>query len=164
MREGYKRDTIWGNFTGHGIDTLYVISEIDTTVEDPLFSCKYYAVSNNKSIPKMQIHGCCELSPKLVYEGDLDQNGTDEWGYLHTWMMSQWRYYRVLTLKNNKWYYLLDDEKLSSPEWFRCSGNEIVARADSPGFVKINYGTFGPDFIVCDTVVKAGFYKITDSD
>ena len=155
-----ERDTIWGNFTGRGIDTLWVVSEIDTTLDDPIDMCKYYAVSNNKMIPKIELYGCCDYSPKLVYEGDLDQNGTDEWGYLHTWMMSQWRYYRVFTLSNNTWYYLVEDDKLSTPEWFRCSGKEIVEPADKPGYVIIHYGTFGPDLDFGDTVIKAKYVKI----
>ena len=155
-----ERDTIWGNFTGKGIDTIWVESEFDTTAEDFHFMCKYYAVSNNKSIPKIELVGCCSSSPKLVYEGDLDQNGTDEWGYLDTWIASQWRNYQVFTLSNNVWHYLIEDEKLFTPRWFRGSGKEIVEPADKPGYVIIHYGTYGPDFDFGDTVVKAKFAKI----
>ncbi|MBR5984342.1 MAG: hypothetical protein IK025_11570 [Bacteroidales bacterium] len=157
-----ERDTIWGNFTGNGIDTLYIVSEFDTTANDYDEMFKYYAVSSNKSIPKVRMYGNWQ-QPKLVFEGDLDQNGTDEWGYLHTWLNSQWRYYRVFTLVKHTWRYLIDDENLSTPEWFRCSGKEIVEPADSAGYVKLNYGTFGSTSCeIRDTIVKATYSKIKD--
>ena len=69
-----ERDTIVGNFTGHGLDTLYIISvksDYDTTKEwNGLLweeSCVYYAVSNNRRIPKNELSGCCSASPKLVF-------------------------------------------------------------------------------------------------
>lgn len=157
-----ERDTIWGNFTGEGIDTIYIEFVFDTTANDYDEMYKYYAVSPNKSIPKIEIHGC-RIAPKLVFEGDLDQNGTDEWGYLHTWMTGQWRHYRVYTLVDNAWRYLFDDENLSSPEWFRCSGKEIVEPADSAGYVKLNYGTFeATSMEERDTIIKASFLEIED--
>ena len=157
-----ERDTIVGNFTGKGIDTIYVVrSEPDTTKEWEE-SVSYYAVSNNKLIPTVKLYGCPEYSPRLVYEGDLDGNGTDEWGYLHTWLNSQWRYYRVFTLVNGEWRYLVESNKLSTPEWFRCSGQEIIEPADKKGYVRIHYGTFGPDLDAYDTVEKVTFNKIND--
>ncbi len=157
-----ERDTIVGNFTGRGLDTLYVVqSEPDTTQywEEAI---SYYAVSNNKKIPPMRLYGHVRVAPHIVFEGDLDGNGTDEWGYLHTWMSSQWRYYRVFTLVNGEWRYLVESDKLDTPEWFRCSGQEVIEPAGKPGFVKIHYGTFGPNLDSYDTIEMVTFSKLTD--
>ena len=157
-----ERDTIVGNFTGKGLDTLYVVaSERDTSV-DFESSVKYYAVSNNPKIPRVELYGHPSVALRLVYEGDLDGNGTDEWGYLHTWLNSQWRYYRVFTLANGRWRYLLESDKLDTPMWFRESGKEVVEPSGKKGYVKINYGTFGPEFEMLDTIEKVTFAKITD--
>ena len=64
-------------------------------------------------------------------EGDVDGNGTDEWGYLYTWMSSQWRQYRIYTFDSRTWtwkhhYY---GKLLSTPEYVRANGKEIVEKA-----------------------------------
>ena len=114
-----EQDTIVGNFTGKGIDTLYV-----EMVENPKYNVqnddmeqmyKYYLSSNNKSIPKIELYGCDAAPPKLVKEGDLDRNGNCEVGYIHTWTMSQWRYYRIFTLVKNEWRYLVEGDYLDTP-------------------------------------------------
>ena len=97
-----------GNFTGKGIDILYV----EKVVEDsgPLsirHGCRYYIASPNKYIPKIEIQGTNVAPPKLVNEGDLDGNGTCEVGYLDTWDCSQWRYYSIFT--NRKYVFFISD-------------------------------------------------------
>lgn len=149
-----ERDTIVGNFTGNGIDTLFVKKvvdfEKDVTDEDRI---KYYATSNNPAIPDMEMFGCIELQPKLVYEGDVDGNGRDEWGYLHTWMNSQWRQYRIFTLKDNKWVFLIYTTLLDNDESFRTSGVDIVEKGPSKGLVKLNYKI---PYITKDELEKRG--------
>ena len=157
-----EKDTIVGNFTGSGIDTIYIVEKERDTTNDWEESVSYYAVSNNKRLPSIKLYGYPGCPPRLVFEGDLDGNGTDEWGYLHTWMNSQWRYYRVFSLVKGEWRYLVESNKLDTPEWFRCSGQEIIEPACSKGYVKIHYGTFGPDLDCYDTVEKVTFSKIND--
>ena len=99
-----ERDTIVGNFTGLGIDTLYV-KKVENTGERSGLSFSYTMVSTNPEIPNIELFGIPEAPPKLVLEGDLDQNGTCEVGYLHTWNCSQWRYYRIFTLVDGEWRY-----------------------------------------------------------
>ena len=154
-------DTIWGNFTGKGVDTLYVVTIVDTTKEWDE-ATTYYAMSNNKNIPKMELFGCSLYQPKLVFEGDLDGDGKDEWGYLHTWMTSQWRYYRVFSLVNGHWRYLIESDRLNTPIFFRSSSKEVVEPGDKPGYVRINYGDYGAHPEILDTMEKATYSKITD--
>lgn len=38
----------------------------------------------------------------FVYDGDLDGNGTDEWGYVTEWDTSNWMCYHAFTNVNGK--------------------------------------------------------------
>lgn len=164
-----EQDTIVGNFTGLGIDTLYVMTEFDEKVEDIEERVKYYAKSNNPDLPAIKLFGCKSVSPALVYEGDVDGDGKDEWGYLHTWIMSQWRQYRIYNYdsKRKKWRFLYYDTDingkhlLSTPEYVRGSGVDIVEKGPRPGFIKINYGTNHPDYLIRDTIVKPTYTPIS---
>lgn len=161
-----EQDTIIGNFTGRGLDTLYVVW--DSTKEDGE-KWQFYAISNNTSIPKLNLWGHHPLQPKLVNEGDLDGNGTCEVGYLHTWINSQWRYYRILTLVDGEWRYLVEGDYLDTPEWFRQSGIDIAEKGPQKGEVLIHYAYEGPNETqteriaeIRDTIVKPIYLKIDD--
>jgi SanA protein len=159
-----ERDTIVGNFTGKGIDTIYVYTENHyPELNDYDQYTSYYAKSNNPEIPTIELWGCDQVAPKLVYEGDVDSNGKDEWGYLHTWVNSQWRTYRIYTLVGNEWRFLIDNhELLSTYEAFRSSGVDIVEKGDRKGYVKINYAKWDiDDSDIHDTIVAATYTKIT---
>lgn len=107
MKGHDEKGEIVGNFTGLGIDTLYIDDEVVVEDED---GCYYYVKSNNPEIPTIQIYGA--YYPSLVFEGDVDGDGKDEWGTLSTWMNSQWRLYSIYNYDNKtkKWRYLYDDE------------------------------------------------------
>lgn len=168
-----EQDTIVGNFTGNGIDTLYI-----EMVENPKYDVRnddmeqmyiYYLSSNNKNIPKIELYGCDAAPPKLVNEGDLDGNGTCEVGYIHTWTMSQWRYYRIFTLVKNEWRYLVEGDYLDTPEWFRHSGVDVAEPGKKKGTVLIHHYYEGYDEIkeeriaeIRDTIVTPTFNIIDD--
>ena len=119
-----EQDTIIGNFTGNGIDTLYVERVVACNcnvekgynkeehfaheIDDELV--KYYLTSTNPALGKVELFGYASLSPRLVNEGDLDGNGTCEVGYLPVWRLSQWRIYHLFTFIDGKWKYLIDPE------------------------------------------------------
>ena len=155
-----ERDTIIGNFTGKGLDTLYVVC--DTTKGDG-DKWQYYAKSNNKAIPKLNMWGYHSIQPKLVNEGDLDGNGTCDVGYLHTWINSQWRTYRVFSLINGHWCYLINPshEYMETGELIRGSSKEIV-EPYKKGWVKVNYQTQGVGATFKDTIVKPDYSPIDD--
>lgn len=164
-----EQDTIVGNFTGLGIDTLYVKTVFDENAEDIEDRVKYYARSNNPDLPAIELFGCTSARPQLVYEGDVDSDGKDEWGYLHTWISSQWRQYRIYNYDSDrkKWrflYYDTDDNGenlLSTPEYVRGSGVDLVEKGPHPGLIKINYGTCHPDYLILDTIVKPTYTPIS---
>ncbi len=156
-----ERDTIFGRFNGRNIDTLHIetrkVKSGDTTK-----TVEYYAVSSRKTMPEVKLKGTPHRAPKLVYEGDLDGNGTDEWGYLATGVSSQWRTYSVFTLQKGRWCYLVKSNRLETTDWFRCSGKEVVEKGGKKGFVKINYGfATSENSKILDTIVKVSFTPIT---
>ena len=174
--KGHLEETsITGNFTGLGIDTLYIKEEINLSFIEqenenpdhlsPAYLSKYtqfFVTSNNPIIPKFEIYGYYLQPPKLVYEGDLDSDGKDEWGYLVTGENSQWRQYNVFNydLKNKKWRYLYKDsnpdEFLSTRQSIRESGKEIVEKGEKKGEIKINYADYHDIFR--DTLVHTNYH------
>lgn len=159
-----EQDTIFGNFTGKGIDTLFVemVSPAPSdTTSNHLLDTHFYIASTNKKIPKVEIIGVIQTPPKLVNEGDLDGNGTCEVGYLPTWVNSQWRWYRILTFHNGEWRYLIDGDYCETAEWFRHSGAEVAEPGPRKGTVLVHYGVELKS-IIKDTIVQATYSKITD--
>lgn len=166
-----EKDTIIGKFNGKTVDTLFVISKIVDKTEDNFYGTeKFYISSNNKNIPQIELYGIGSDPPKIVNEGDLDGNGTCEVGYLHTGENSQWRQYRIFTLVNGHWRYLVDniiikgddEDCLITPEWFRASGVEIAEPGPKKGWVKINYATRSINAEIKDTIVRPTFSRIRD--
>lgn len=172
--KGHKEEpSIVGNFTGERIDTIYIAYEIDKyrlsnaqrkkygfglvgggNVEEGEL---YYAVSNNPELPPVELF--CPNG--LVYEGDVDGDGKDEWGYLYWWMSSQWRQYRIYTFDTNSgtWKHLYYGDLLDTPEYVRASGKEIVEKGPRKGLIKINFGAY--DGIVHDTIVSPTYTPIS---
>lgn len=163
-----EQDAIVGNFTGKGIDILYVEKVVEDSGSLSIrHGCRYYIASPNKHIPKIEIQGTNVAPPKLVNEGDLDGNGTCEVGYLDTWDCSQWRYYRIFTLRNGEWRNLIDGDYLSTCGMFRQSGFEVSEPGLAKGTVLVHYFNWdlweaGED--VKDTIVKPTFSRIDMDD
>ena len=180
-----ERDTIMGNFTGKGIDTLYVERVVECEcalnkdydegkhfaheTDDELV--KYYLTSTNPSLGKVELFGYAMLAPRLVNEGDLDGNGTCEVGYLPVWRLSQWRIYHLFTFKDGKWKYLIDPEADVKDEnggqslfetgyFLRGSGYEIATPSGKKGLVRIKYQTQGVNSLIKDTLVAPDYKEI----
>ena len=169
VKRHIEKYTIVGNFIGNHIDTLYVSIKFDekAEIQDKV---KYYAKSNNPLLPTIELYGCLGSQPQLVYEGDVDGDGKDEWGYLHTWTMSQWRQYRIYNYDNSRkeWrflYYDIGGDKeslLNTLEYVRSSGIDIVENGPMPGTIRINYGSGYPKFELRDTIVKPTYTRISN--
>lgn len=163
-----EQDTIIGNFTGNGLDTLFVEKIVGQNPEK--YKCtEFFLKSTNPRMPSIELYGYSDVPLKLVYEGDLDGNGTDEFGYLHTWMNSQWRYYSIFSLLHNEWRYLIDGDYLDTSQWFRDSGMEVAVPGKEKGTILIHYYYEGYDeandehiFEIRDTIVTPIFSKIED--
>ena len=159
---------IVGNFTGYGIDTLYVVGVDNEEAEDDFEKVIYYAKSNNPDIPSIELSAHAYYMPRLVFEGDVDGDGKDDWGYLTTWDSSQWRYYYIFNYDNRtkRWRYLYSDKKgsdeplLNTSEILRSSGVDIVEKGPRTGYIKIKYTSFDANFDLRDTIVKATYTPI----
>ncbi|MBD5346171.1 MAG: hypothetical protein HDR92_03450 [Bacteroides sp.] len=167
--KGHKEEPwITGNFTGSGIDTLFVVEEKNNEAGDYTEKIRFFAKSNNTDIPPIELTGYYGCAPQLVYEGDVDGDGKDEWGYLHTRMTSQWRKYDVFNYDNNRkeWRFLFEDTStvdhnlLDTPEYVRSSGVDIVEKGPEKGLIKINYGTWHPNYEIRDTIVTPTYTPV----
>lgn len=165
-----EKSEIVGNFTGLGIDTLYV-QWVGVGDRDGYYDhYDYFLRSNNPNIPSMQLYGTDLDMPSLVYEGDVDGDGKDEWGYLPTGFSSQWRQYYIYNYDNKtkKWRYLYypgENDKSSLLETdvpLRTSGLEIVEKGPRKGTILINY----PDWNIgiLDTVVAPTYTPIPEEE
>lgn len=180
--KGHKEEQyIVGNFTGNGMDTIFIsdtpLKKL-TASEKKRYGFGYlangnaeedwicYAVSNNPNIPPVEIF----TTYGLVNEGDVDGDGRDEWGYLYEWMTSQWRQYRIYNYdpKTKTWRHLYYDvydpdsyteRLLSTPEYVRSSGVDLVEKGPRPGLIKINWGAY--DGIIHDTIVAPTYTPIS---
>ena len=180
-----EKDTIIGNFTGNGIDTLYVERVVDCNCNLEKAYCegehiahemddelvKYYLTSTNPALGKVELFGYALLAPRLVNEGDLDGNGTCEVGYLPVWPHSQWRTYYLFTFRDGKWKYLIAPDAdlkgenggeglLETGFLLRESGCEVASASGKKGLVRIKYQTQGMNSLIKDTLVTPDYKEI----
>lgn len=82
---------------------------------------------------------------------------------------SQWRFYRIFTLVDGEWRYLVFGDYLDTPEWFRHSGVEVAEPGIEKGTVLIhhyseeyieNQGIW--DYRIVDTIVSPTFSCVED--
>jgi len=89
-------DSLKGDYNGDGkIETLYVTSNgcIDEEISE---SC-ICILSFSNNLPSVKIVE--SMGADLYNLGDLNEDGTDEFGYIRVWH-GTWQKYHVLTLKN----------------------------------------------------------------
>lgn len=133
-----QNNFIVGNFTGKGMDTLFLKQTcvVPEDMEDGDGRRSYYdAVSHNKSIPSLQIPG---VWPYFVREGDLNGDGTDEFGIVFTWWTSNWSAYYVYTLKDGQWRLLISPVDIYLPD-SEEDAESIVTSINSSQKVKITH-------------------------
>ena len=117
--------------------------------------------SDKGTVPPLRTFG---LRPLMVHEGDLDGNGTDEFGVLFTWSMSACRTYEVFTFHNGEWRWLIP--QVRTAESLRASGKELVKAGEHPGEIKVTMSDFTVPESCCtyapdkDTVWTATYEEI----
>ena len=158
-----EQERIVGVFNGKEVDTLYVTRASNVSDEVDVESHQYYwnIISARKTVPALQVFGLC---PKLVYEGDLDKNGRDEFGILDTWDVSALRNYRVYSFHKGEWRLLIPP--IRTAESLRAIGRELVKPGENPGEVQVVFSDFNaplssfasaPDK---DTILAVSFLEI----
>jgi len=163
------RDTIVGNFSGLGIDTL-IAEPIDTLTvpefEGDEFGNQHYkwrVFSKSRRLKELIVNDTNDM--KFVTEGDLDGNGTDEWGFRTQWSVSNWHTYQIYTYHNGEWYYIAKPIMVNTPDFEKLrNGFDIAEPNTVKGQIDIKFSRpqKGNDCIV-DTVVKATYITISDN-
>lgn len=152
-------DTIMGNFSGEGIDTL--VSEAMSFVDDEYAYGWYWRVrSLSGKLPIFDVRDIQQDEPrvacKLVSEGDLNGDGKDEFGILSD-CMSNWEAYHILSYDEKSWRLLTDP--ISVYECFLDEGKlcleDIAMSSGNSHSIKARYSTIKDiDFLIVDTTFQ----------
>lgn len=157
------RDTLIGNFNGLEIDTL-ICEPMDSL--NPNYKGFYYkwrVFTKNKTVKDLILENKT-IGIYFVYEGDLDGNGTDEWGYVTEWETSNWMCYHAFTNKRGKWEHIIEPTPIWLPHLdpqdsisYRISKEDILQPSDNSGFLKVKFSDVrndGEDFLIIDTLIQ----------
>lgn len=154
------RDTLIGNFSGHLLDTL--IAE-PFGEKDSVWYFKWRVFTKNNSVKPLVIEdGTTGIH--FVYEGDLDGNGTDEWGYVTESVTSNWMNYHAFTNINSEWLHIIEP----TPIWishldtrdslyFSLKKEDILQTSEDNRFLKVRFSDIrndGEDFLTIDTLIQ----------
>lgn len=164
------QDTIVGNFSGLGIDTL--ISEPIDSLSVPEFEgdhfgnqhYKWRIFSKSGRIRDLTIEDTNGI--QFVYEGDLDGNGTDEWGFMTQWAVSNWHTYQIYTYRNGEWHYIVKPIMIHTSDFEKLNnGNDIAKPNNVKGQIHIKFSrTQNGEPCIIDTIVNATLLPISNDE
>ena len=142
------RDTLIGNFSGKGIDTL---------IAEPTGLCtmrkNFKITSKNGSVAPLYVEEIWSVS--LIAEGDLDGNGTDEFGIWWHLEMGNWSNYYIFTYQNNQWNLLIEPLNSFSSHFYEdLKVVNAVMPSKKKGYVKATESHGGDDFYIEHKTVK----------
>ena len=148
------RDTLIGKFNGIDIDTL-IAEPIDATKERAMWDWKIYSKRN--SVDTLILTQ--RFSVKMIQEGDLDGNGTDEFGIRREIEQGTWDSYFIYSYNNGKWQYLINPIWTYGAHFYEelNNGNDVAERTDTPKILKIRFSDVrnnGEDFLIIDTLIQ----------
>lgn len=156
------RDTLIGNFNGLEIDTLICEPMDSLNPNYQGFHYKWRVFTKNKTVKDLILENKT-IGIHFVYEGDLDGNGTDEWGYVTEWETSNWMCYHAFTNVNGEWQHIIEPTSIWLPHLdpqdsisYRVSKEDILQSSKYSGFIKVKFSDVsnnGEDFIIVDTLI-----------
>ncbi len=156
------RDTLIGNFNGLEIDTLICEPMDSLNPNYKGFHYKWRVFTKNKTVKDLILENKT-IGIHFVYEGDLDGNGTDEWGYVTEWETSNWMCYHAFTNINGEWQHIIEPTTIWLPHLdpqdsisYRISKEDILQPSDNSGFLKVKFSDVrnnGEDFLIVDTLI-----------
>lgn len=156
------RDTIVGCFNGVDIDTL--ISEpIDITKQRAYWDWLIY--SKNNTVDTLILTQ--RFIVKMIQEGDLDGNGTDEFGVRREAEAGTWDNYCVYTYDKGEWKYLIKPIWTYSAHFYTDlnNGNDVVERAKQSDLVRVRFSDIRNDnFCIIDTLMPITPNSITSKE
>lgn len=157
--KGHKEeDLITGRFVDSNIDTLWFECPDENNREIWELCC------SNKAVKRCKFWG---VSPSLVFEGDLDGNGTDDFGFLDTWYASNCRYYNVATIRNHTIISMLQFETAHS---LRASGKDLVEKSAQKGYAHVICSDMDAPNSCCnwapdvDTLMRFDYQRFDQND
>lgn len=152
------RDSIIGNFDGKDIDTL-IAEPIDTTIDRSMWNWRIYGKNNTVDTLILSQR----FTVRLIQEGDLDGNGTDEFGVRREIDAGTWDNYCVYTYDNGEWKYLIEPIWTYSDHFYTDlnKGADVVERANQSGYVTVRFSDIrNDDFCIVDTLIPIAPYSI----
>ena len=156
------RDIIIGNFDGSNIDTL-IAEPIDTTIDRSLWSWRIYGKSNTAdTLILLQ-----RFIVRLIQEGDLDGNGTDEFGVRRETDAGTWDNYCVYTYDKGEWKYLIEPIWTYSDHFYTDlnKGAGVVERANQSGYMTVRFSDIrNDDFCIVDTLIPIAPHSIISKE
>lgn len=153
-----EKDFITGKFVDDNIDTLWFDCSNDDNRDIWELCC------SNKRVKKCKFWG---VSPKLVFEGDLDGNGIDDFGFLDTWHTSNCRNYHVATIRN---YTIMSMLQFETAYSLRASGKNLVEKSNQKGYAHVIYSDMEAPGSCCnwapdvDTLMRFDYQRFDQSD
>ena len=166
------RDMLAGKFNGIDMDTLIVMPEGEPEPHDidwwdgDLYM-KWRIKTVNGTVPDLIVDETTGV--RFIKEGDLDGNGTDEWGFISERYLSTWTCYNVYTYANGKWRYLVEpitictnqivelnrESEFMNPSDTRhyLRVDDIIRPSKKKGFVKTRE---------CETINEATEWVVTE--
>lgn len=145
------RDTIIGNFGGNDIDTL-IAEPIDTTIDRSLWTWRIYGKNNTVDTLILSQR----FIVRLIQEGDLDGNGTDEFGVRREIEAGTWDNYCVYTYDNGEWKYLIEPIWTYSDHFYTDlnNGNDVVEKTNDSRNIRVRFSDIrNDDFCIVDTLI-----------
>ncbi len=156
------RDTIIGKFDGNNIDTL-IAEPIDTTIDRSLWVWRIYSKSNTVDTLILSQR----YTVRLIKEGDLDGNGTDEFGVRREAEAGTWDNYCLYTYDKGKWKYLIEPIWTYSDHFYTDlnKGVDVVERANQSGYVTVRFSDIRNDaFCIIDTIIPIAPHTIPSQE
>ena len=156
------RDTIIGNFDGNNIDTL-IAEPIDTTIDRSLWVWRIYSKSNTVDTLILSQR----YTVRLIKEGDLDGNGTDEFGVRREAEAGTWDNYCLYTYDNGEWKYLIEPIWTYGDHFYTDlnKGVDVVERANQSGYVTVRFSDIrNDDFCIVDTLISIATHSIISQE
>lgn len=156
MKTPYVSDTLIGKFNGIDIDTL--ISEPIGNVTGFNYNWRLY--TKNGTVKDLILENET-IDVRFVREGDLDGNGTDEWGFMHERETSNWTLYDLYTFNNGEWQRMIEPQSIfkfhfeNNDRYGNLIYEDIIQKSNKEGFIKAKFSDLrNDDFVIVDTLIK----------
>lgn len=147
-------DTIVGVFDGVVKDTL--IAELEEErIQGDCVVRDWRIITKSNSVQPMLLQNRHRV--RFVEEGDLDGNGTDEFGVRVESDAGMWNSYIVYSCINGEWKVLLDSIFTYSPHFYDKlnKGKDVVQKTAKKGVLRIRFSDVRNDEIcIVDTIVR----------